>query len=222
MARDAARFPSPGAARRDIPVRGALQRSRAGAVRSRRRCAGCARCSSRRRVSADGVLPYGRGSRPTDATPGPNRRPLSSPPCSPAVKPVRGFSHSTARVVVPFGSGLRDHPDDLRVALAELRSRNTLAERRARNVPLIRLAESRSTKIDEGVVRPSAFEKPRGARLNLPWNQQAAYDRGSFATLLGVSLDWTLRRARLTAVGDSVGFTAARAAANAAGLLPAL
>lgn len=38
----------------------------------------------------------------------------------------------------------------------------------------------------------------------MTWSRQAAYDRGSFATLLGVNLHPSGRRATITAVGDSV------------------
>jgi hypothetical protein len=38
----------------------------------------------------------------------------------------------------------------------------------------------------------------------MSWSRQAAYDRGSFATLLGVTLDPSGRRASVTAIGDSL------------------
>ena len=41
-------------------------------------------------------------------------------------------------------------------------------------------------------------------RETMPWMQQGAFDRGSFATLLGVSLSNDLQLARIIAVGDSI------------------
>ena len=45
----------------------------------------------------------------------------------------------------------------------------------------------------------SAYE-----REAMPWMQQGAFDRGSFATLLGVSLSNDLGIARVFAIGDSI------------------
>lgn len=40
--------------------------------------------------------------------------------------------------------------------------------------------------------------------LDLPWNKQAAFDRGSFATLLGLKFDTDKGKADVLGVGDSV------------------
>ena len=39
---------------------------------------------------------------------------------------------------------------------------------------------------------------------DLPWNKQAAYERGSFATLLGLAYDPETGKALITGVGDSI------------------
>src|SRR5262249_47535714 len=49
----------------------------------------------------------------------------------------------------------------------------------------------------------AAFEE-RINPASLPWNHEAAYQRGSFASLLAISIDPFSSTARITAVGDSV------------------
>ena len=47
-------------------------------------------------------------------------------------------------------------------------------------------------------------------RETMSWSRQAAYDRGSYATLLGIALHPSGRRATITAVGDSLAILADR------------